>query len=168
MAALNHTEPDRIPLFRPNDIKTREPYDAGLQAFLDGDWDSPTWLESMKHVEQLLPFLDENDLEHDAGTIPLSVSEGTMLFDINGPWIMGNLNMDIEAVPDAIGGAPMPTPGGVLMVGGSGYAIGTTAMNTGHPDHGCQITHGRAHGVDHRGELWPCALDLHGSHVHRR
>jgi ABC-type glycerol-3-phosphate transport system substrate-binding protein len=108
--------------------------DTGLQAFLDGNWDSPTWLESMKHVEQLLPYLDENDLEHDAGTIPLSVSEGTMLFDINGPWIMGNLNMDIEAVPNAIGGAPMPTPGGPLMVGGSGYAISMTAFNTGHPE----------------------------------
>ena len=35
LLALDHKEPDRIPLFGPNVIKTREPYDARVQEFLD-------------------------------------------------------------------------------------------------------------------------------------
>lgn len=33
--ALQHREPDRIPIFAPNIINTREPYDRGLRSFLD-------------------------------------------------------------------------------------------------------------------------------------
>ena len=35
LSALDHKEPDRIPLFGPNIIQTREPYDRQLREFLD-------------------------------------------------------------------------------------------------------------------------------------
>lgn len=35
LTAIDHREPDRLPMFRPNDIKTYEPYPAPLQEFLD-------------------------------------------------------------------------------------------------------------------------------------
>ena len=35
MAALEHREPDRVPMFSPNIMDTAEPYDPGLRAFLD-------------------------------------------------------------------------------------------------------------------------------------
>ena len=35
LLSLDRREPDRIPIFGPNIIKTREPYDAGLQAYLN-------------------------------------------------------------------------------------------------------------------------------------
>ncbi|MFO7898051.1 MAG: uroporphyrinogen decarboxylase family protein [Planctomycetota bacterium] len=35
LASMHHEEPDRIPIFKPNMINTREPYDDGLLAFLD-------------------------------------------------------------------------------------------------------------------------------------
>ena len=35
LQSLAHREPDRIPLFPPNIIDTREPYDPGLRAFLE-------------------------------------------------------------------------------------------------------------------------------------
>jgi uroporphyrinogen decarboxylase len=35
MLALNHKEPDRVPLFAPNVMNTREPYDERVQQFLD-------------------------------------------------------------------------------------------------------------------------------------
>lgn len=35
LGALEHREPDRVPVFGPNIMDTREPYDPGLRAFLD-------------------------------------------------------------------------------------------------------------------------------------
>jgi len=35
LQALDRVEPDRLPLFAPNIIRTREPYDDGLRRFLD-------------------------------------------------------------------------------------------------------------------------------------
>jgi len=35
LATLNHQEPDRIPLFGPNIIRTHDPYDRQLREFLD-------------------------------------------------------------------------------------------------------------------------------------
>jgi uroporphyrinogen decarboxylase len=35
LSALDHQEPDRVPLFAPNVMDTREPYDESVRAFLD-------------------------------------------------------------------------------------------------------------------------------------
>ena len=35
LQALNHREPDRIPLFRPNVMRTRDAYDERVVQFLD-------------------------------------------------------------------------------------------------------------------------------------
>ena len=68
LASLNHVEPDRVPLFAPNIINTREPYDAGLRRFLDSfDFDTFVHLGGIHNRPDTQRELPDGTLEDGYG-----------------------------------------------------------------------------------------------------
>jgi ABC-type glycerol-3-phosphate transport system substrate-binding protein len=109
--------------------------EAGNQASIDGDWDSPTWVETMTAFEQLLPYLGPDELEIDDSSAPLRVVDGEMLYYCDGQWMIGNTGLSPEDAAATLGVAPFPTPSGVTMAGWNGYAIGETVyVNSEEPE----------------------------------
>jgi ABC-type glycerol-3-phosphate transport system substrate-binding protein len=98
----------------------------GNQASIDGDWDSPTWAQSMAHFQKLLPYLGSDELEMTDAIAPLRVVDGEMLFYPDGQWMIGNTGLDAAEAAAKLGVAPYPTPAGKTIAGWNGYAIGET------------------------------------------
>lgn len=110
---------------------TEEGYKAGV----DGDWDSPTWVQTMEYFAQLLPYLAPDELELNDSIAPLRVRDGEMLFYADGQWMIGNTGLDPAAAAEKFGVAPFPTPAGKTIAGWNGLAIGNTAYaNADHPE----------------------------------
>ncbi len=98
----------------------------GNQASVDGDWDSPTWVQTMEYFQQWLPYLGPDELEMDDSIAPLRVVDGEMLFYIDGQWMIGNTGLEPAEASEKLGVAPFPTPPGKTIAGWNGYAIGET------------------------------------------
>jgi ABC-type glycerol-3-phosphate transport system substrate-binding protein len=110
----------------------QESTQAGAKAMEAGEWDSPTFLETMKYFQKLVPYLSPDELELDDRTAPLRVKDGDMLFYTDGQWTVGNfafepVEQQQELAAKLIGTAPFPTPPGLTFAGWNPYAIGTGA-----------------------------------------
>jgi ABC-type glycerol-3-phosphate transport system substrate-binding protein len=98
----------------------------GNQASIDGDWDSPTWVQTMEYFQKWLPYLGPDELEMDDSIAPLRVVDGEMLFYCDGQWMIGNTGLEPAEAAAKLGVAPFPTPPGKTIAGWNGYAIGET------------------------------------------
>jgi raffinose/stachyose/melibiose transport system substrate-binding protein len=98
----------------------------GNQASVDGNWDSPTWVQTMEYFQQWLPYLGPDELELNDSEAALRVVDGEMLFYCDGQWMVGNTGLEPAEAAGKLGVAPFPTPAGKTIAGWNGYAIGNT------------------------------------------
>ena len=99
----------------------------GAKAMETGDWDSPTWMQTMESFARLVPYLAPDELEMSDAIAPLRVRDGEMLFYTDGQWMIGNTGLEPAAAAEKFGCTAFPTPAGRTAAGFNSYAIGNTA-----------------------------------------